>query len=200
LTCWRSVFVIVFTSMTIVSISDEDPRVAHASVVLTETVSRPLWWTWRCNFPCRCPVRASTPWLFHARTKTAATYCRKPLRVKRFRDDILENVANASHPGMHVRQHCLRWMQSTAHYTESVHPCWVPFVSTDCDVLKKKACHTCDRKTPITRIHNRWHYQTIPYRVFTARSINASEEFLERLQSTVVHMAFFLFASSQTTL
>ena len=138
LTCWCSVFVIVFTSMNIVSISDEDPRVAHASVVLTETLSRPLWWTWRCNFPCRCLVRASTPWLFHARTKTAATYCRKPLRVKRFRDDILENVANASHPGMHVRQHCLRWMQSTAHYTESVHPCWVPFVSTDCDVLKKK--------------------------------------------------------------
>jgi len=36
------------------------------------------------------------PPLFHARTKTAATQCRKQLRVKRFRDDILENVANAS--------------------------------------------------------------------------------------------------------
>ena len=48
--------------------------------------------------------------------------------------------------------------------------------------LKKKASQTCDRKTPITRIHNRCHC-SISCRVFTARSINASEVFVERLRS-----------------
>ena len=36
--------VIVFTFTTIVSITDEDPRVVHGSVVLTESLL--LWWIW----------------------------------------------------------------------------------------------------------------------------------------------------------
>jgi len=43
--------VVVFTSMTTVSIADEDPRVVHGSVVLIESLL--LWWTWNCIFPCR---------------------------------------------------------------------------------------------------------------------------------------------------
>jgi len=70
--------------------------------------------------------------------------------------EIFKNVANASHTSMHVRQHCPRWMQSTGHNAELVYPCWAPFVITDCHVLENKASQTCDRKTPITRIHNKF--------------------------------------------
>jgi len=83
--------IVVFTSMTIVSTADEDPRVVHGSVVLTESL---LLWTWNCiqkfslvvpsSYNLSCLVRASTSLLFPARTKSPATHCRKPLRVKRF--------------------------------------------------------------------------------------------------------------------
>ena len=158
------------------------------------------------KIPLSCLVRASTS-LLYPRSHKNSCYPLPQATPCQTIHEIFENVANASHTSMHVRYQCPRWMQSTAHNTESVHPCGAPFEITDCVILgnhwmvpgflherakrarthnvtylKKKASQTCDRKTPITRIHNRCHC-SISCRVFTARSINASEVFVERLRS-----------------
>jgi len=149
--------VIVFTFMTIVSIADEDPRVVHGSVVLTESLL--LWWTWNCIQKFSL-VDPSSHLHFSAFPRSHKNY-RYPLSQTtscQTVHEIFKNNANASQTSMHVRQHCPRWMQSTGHNTESVHPCWAPFVITDCHVLEKKASQTYDCRTPITRIHNRCHW------------------------------------------
>jgi len=130
--------VIVLTSMTIVSIADEDPRVVHGSVVLTESLL--LWWTWNCNqkFSLVVPSSRLNFSAFPCSHKNSC-YPLSQTTPCQTVHEIFKNVANASHTSMHVSQHCPRWMQSTGHNAESVHLCWAPFVIIDCHVLEKKA-------------------------------------------------------------
>ena len=100
--------VIVFTSVTIVSIADDDPRVVHASVVLHTAPLLSWFLFWRaCSSHPSCS-RQKVPFYF---------------KVSR----ILFFLAphDMSHSASHVRQHCPWWKQSTEHNTESVYPSWV---------------------------------------------------------------------------
>ena len=109
--------VIVFTSMTVVSIADEDPRVVHGSVVLNESLL--LWWTWNCIQKFFLVV-SSSRLHFSAFPRSHKNSCCPLLQATPWQtvQEIFKNVANASHTSMLVLEH-YSWMQSTGHNTES---------------------------------------------------------------------------------
>ena len=141
--------VIVFTSMMIMSIADEDPRVIHGNVVCDrlETVFSFVVLSSHLHNP---PTLAQKLMLPTVASRSVSNDSR----------DLGQCCKCKSH--QHARSPSLPTLDAgycTQHtVTESVHPCWAFFVITDCHVTvlgkKKQAKHVIAKH----RFNNSWHY------------------------------------------